>query len=190
MTVKRLDKLVASGELVATKDFFGRKRYDPAPIEQLRARAQAGYKQATKAPAAGGGAGKVQARAFRLFAEGKPSRDIVIETELAPGVVQDLRRQYAEMGGDLLISGRVLEEFRDVLDWRGDATDRALLVAVRARLRSSFQRGLTVAAAPPNHTNEGESSGITDSRAAVESGGAQAAGEGSLRVDREGEAGK
>jgi len=181
---------VKTGELVSAKDFFGRVRYDPAPIEQLRARTRAGFAQATKAPAAGGAAGKAQARAFKLFAEGRPSREIVIETELAPAVVTDLRRQYAEMGGDLLISGPVLEELRDVLDWRGSATDRALLGAVRARMRASFERGLTAAADPPNHTTEGDRSGNIDGRAAGEGGGSEAAGQGALRGDPRGQAGQ
>lgn len=179
-----------TGELVSAKDFFGRVRYDPAPIEQLRSRMRAGFAQAMKAPAAGGAVGKAQARAFKLFAEGRPSREIVIETELAPGVVQDLRRQYAEMGGDLLISPPVLADLRDVLDWRGEATERALVNAMRARLRAAFQRGLTAAADPPNHTNEGESSGNIDGGTAGPGGGAEAAGEGALRVDPRGEADK
>lgn len=187
VTVKRLEQLVRTGELVSARDFFGRVRYDPAPIEQLRSRIHAGFKQATKAPAAGGAAGKAQARAFKLFAEGKPSREIVIETELAPSVVQDLRRQYAEMGGDLLISSPVLEDLRDVLDWRGAATERALLLAVRTSKRASFERGLAAAAVPPNHINEGESSGESHTGSGGKGRGSQATGEGALRLDPRGE---
>lgn len=176
-----------AGEIVAARDVFGRRRYDPASVEMLRARMRAGFKQAAKAPAAGGAAGKAQALAFKLFAAKKSLRDIVIETELGPAVVQDLRRQYAAMGGDLLISGPVLEDLRDVLDWRGEATEHAMMKALRARIRRAFTQGQTVAAEPSNHTNEGESSGTTDGGAASASTGFEPASTGSVRVDPHGE---
>lgn len=170
ITPFRLNQLVAEGELVAMNDFFGRRRFDPAGVELLRARMQAGLKHVAKAPAPGSGGGKAQARAFKLFAEGLPSRQIVIETELAPDVVVELRRKYAAMGGDLLISGRHLEELRDVLDWRGSTNEIEFMKALRARLRNAFARGQAVAAEPANHTTEGESSGNIDGGTAGEGG--------------------
>ena len=183
ITVKRLEQLVSEGELVAAVDFYGRRRYDPAPIELMRARIRAGLKQAIKAVPAGTGSGRAQALAFKLFSEGRPSREIVIETQLAPGVVLDLRRQYAVMGGDMLIPPDVLEEIRDMLDWRGEASPHAFMKAFRARLRRAFAQGQTAAADPPNHTNEGESSGNIDTGAAGTSGGAQPPSEGFVRSD-------
>jgi hypothetical protein len=168
VTLFRLNQLVAEGELVAMVDFWGRRRYDPAGLELLRARMQAGLKVAAKTPAAGGAAGRAQALAFKMFAEGRPSRDVVIETQLAPDTVVELRRKYATMGGDLLVSARQLEELRDLLDWRGQPTDAELLKAIRARLRQAFARGQAVAAEPAKHTTEGESSGNIDGGAAGE----------------------
>jgi hypothetical protein len=192
VTPKRLEQLVKDGQLVAATDFYGRRRYDPAPIELLRARVQAGFTQTAKAPAAGGAAGKAQARAFKMFAAGKQQREVVIETELAPAMVLELRRQYAAMGGDLLITAPVLEDVRDVLDWRGEATERGFLWALRARIRRAFAEGSTVstgAAAPPNHTNDGGTSGNIDTGTAGEGNGSDAAGEGSVPRDPRGETG-
>jgi hypothetical protein len=188
ITVKRLDQLVAEGDLVAAVDFYGRRRYDPAPIELMRARIRAGFKQATKLPAAGGAAGKAQAHAFKLFSEQRLIREVVIETELAPSVVQDLLRQYAEMGKELLITHAALQDVRDVLDWRGEATEKGLVLAIRARLRRAFNDGQNAAADPPNHTTEGKSSGNIDTGATGTSGGAGRAGEGLVRGDPRGQA--
>jgi hypothetical protein len=181
---------VKEGQLVSARDFSGRTRYDPAPIELMKARQAAGYKQAVRAPRPGGGAGKAQAAAFRMFAAGQPLREIVISTELAPAVVLDLRRQYASMGGDFLISAPGLEDLRDVLDWRGEATERGLLTAIRARVRRSFEQGQTAAADPPNHTTERDTSGNIDGGSAGEGGGSESTGEGALRVDPRGQAGQ
>jgi hypothetical protein len=184
VTLFRLNQLVAGGELVAMVDFWGRRKYDPAGVELLRARMQAGLKVAAKTPAAGGAAGRAQALAFKMFAEGRPSRDVVIETQLAPDTVVELRRKYATMGGDLLVSARQLEELRDLLDWRGQPSDVELVKAVRARLRHAFARGQAVAAEPAKHTTEGESSGNIDGRAAGEGGRAHEEKPDSLSGDR------
>jgi hypothetical protein len=168
ITPFRLDQLIAEGELVAMKDFYGRRRVDPAGVELLRSRMQAGLKHVAKAPAAGGAAGKAQARAFKMFSEGKPSREIVIETELGPDAVLELRRKYATMGGDLLVSARYLEELRDLLDWRSAATEVELMKAIRAGQRRAFARGQEVTAETDKHTTEGESSGNIDGGTAGE----------------------
>jgi hypothetical protein len=184
VTLFRLGQLVAEGELVAMTDFWGRRRYDPAGVELLRARMQAGLRVTAKTPAAGGAAGKAQALAFKLFGEGRPAREIVVETGLAPDTVVDLRRKYASMGGDLLITARQLEELRDLLDWRGPANDVELMRAIRVRLRSAFARGQAVAAEPAKHTTEGDTSGNIDGGAAGEGGRAHEEKQDPLSGDR------
>lgn len=162
----QVKKLAERGELVAAGDYYGHQRFDPAVVEQVRRRLESGGKNARAAAGTPrtAGDGPAHARAFRLFGEGRTPRDVVIECELPVATVAELRRQFAEMGRDLLISARELEELRDVLDWRDDATPAKLIRAISARLRSSFERGQ--AARPEDgskHTTEEKSSAESQS---------------------------
>jgi hypothetical protein len=180
----RLRQLADAGELASAKDFHGALRFDPYPIEQMRRRLDAGGKQIarqTSSPRAGDG--KAHAKAFRMFEEGRPSRDVVIECELTATAVVELRRQYAELGRDFLVSASGLAELRDVLDWRGEATEANLLAAIQRKVRESFERGQMLAAEPDKHTIEEETSGKPNGRAKGGGGGAHAEIEATLRGD-------
>jgi len=181
----RLNQLASAGELVAKRDFYGALRFDPRPVEALRERVNAGTAQIERLNRAGraAGDGKAHAKAFRMFAEGAPSRLDVNENELTTTAVVDLRRQYAEMGRDFVLGALELEEVRELLDWQGEPTTRGFFAALRARLRHQFERGQAVAAEISKHTTEGDTSGNIDSRAEGEDRRAHEKGGASLRGD-------
>jgi len=157
ITVSRLRQLEKAGELTPRPDFSGRARFDPAIVEkfgraQLSERPKSGSRRAPT--------GAECARIFRMFEERKALRDIVVETEQPPRVVLELRRQYAEMGRDLLIAPGAVEELRELLDWQGEG-DKSLVAAVHKRLRYQFDRGREAngEADGRNHKESEESSG-------------------------------
>lgn len=167
----RLRALAAAGELTAKRDFYGALRFDPRPLEAMRERVSTGQKQIERLNRGGRGAGdgKAHALAFRMFAAGDPPRDVVIATELTTTAVVDLRKQYAEMGRDFVLTAPQLEELRELIDWQGEPVPRGFFLALRARLRQQFERGQAVAAEGSKHTTEGDTSGNIDAGAAGQS---------------------
>lgn len=137
ISVKRLSALETLGELKARTDFNGRARFDPIEIERLRKRLQ---DPGDKTPRRRAPTGAQCARIFRMFEEGKELRAVVIESEQPPDVIERLRRQWAEMGHDLVLRTREVANLRELLDWHG-LTPQSLCAAVSDRLRYQFERG-------------------------------------------------
>jgi hypothetical protein len=190
LSLFKLKRLADAGDLVASKDFYGALRFDPVPVETLRRRMDAQGKVAERPSSPGRprtATGRDHARVFRLFGEGRELREIVMECELTTDTVVELRRQYAELGRDLLVSPKGLVELRELLDWTTEPTERNLLAAVAARNRRQFERGMKAAAETDNHTTEEETSGKLDPRAAGPSRRAHEKSKGSLRRDLESE---
>jgi hypothetical protein len=106
--------------------------------------------------------GAAHAKAFKMFGEGKDSRDVVIACELEAPAVVELRRQWAEMGGEFTIGADTLAELRDLLDWRGSPTERGLVLGLRRRLREQFDRGVQVGSDRSKHNETEDSSGEND----------------------------
>lgn len=191
LSLFKLKRLADAGDLVAAKDFFGALRFDPVPVETLRRRLDAQGQVAARPSSPGrprSATGKDHARVFRLFGEGRPLREIVIETELTTDTVVELRLQYAELGRDLLVSTKGVQELRELLDWSTEANERNLLAAVVARNRKQFERGMQAAAEPDNHTIEGDTSVKPHPREASARRRPDEKSEGVLRRDPQGEA--
>jgi hypothetical protein len=139
ITPKRLADLVAIGELTPTRDFHGRHRFDPVQVTSLRKRLE--RPPGPRAPRSVRPTGAVCAAIFRAFEDRVEPRELVKTFEVTPEVIARLRREYAELGRDLLVPPAQLLELRELLDLGGEITARALVGAVAERLRRQYQSG-------------------------------------------------
>jgi hypothetical protein len=138
ITEKRLRLLVEDRVLRPERDFRHRQRFDPEVVAQVKAKLERGRvrdRQSTHYRS-----GEVAAAIFEAFRAKQPLREIVISTKQTPDYVLGLRRQYAEMGGDMLLAPRTVDQLRDLLDWQGQ-DETSLIRAVSERLRYQFQQG-------------------------------------------------
>lgn len=138
MPRKRLENLESRGEVHSEHDFFGKRRFNPSELDAIKRKLD----RPTLSPARARApvSGKAAATAFRMFGQGSELRAIVLELELTPDQVTDLRLKYAQMGRDLLVSPAELEQLRELLDWKGD-TGAGLVKRINERLRYQFDRG-------------------------------------------------
>lgn len=157
----RFSLFEAAGKLKWTADLKGRRRYDPQVLGKLREEnAREVFKHFAGRPAAKPG-GEKAAAIFADFKRGVDLREIVIAHQVSPEHVQELRRQYAAMGDDLLVGAVELLELRELLDWQG-TNGRSLVEAVNTRLRYQFQRGRELAAEETPQPPKGARTHATD----------------------------
>jgi hypothetical protein len=183
---KRVLELEKAGELYARNDMFARPRFDPAKVEIFRRKLERPPNPDPRArPTV---SGPLAAKIFRMFGEGAELRRVVLEVEVAPDVVLNLRRQYADMGRDFLLSPAGVAELRELLDWTGN-TEASLIARVNERLRRQYDRGRKagITESAENHKQNGVSSGRNVDGNEKSLGTDAARGAGDIRPAQEGE---
>lgn len=130
-------RLVSQGSLVAAKGSDGAWRFSPVELEAEVARRRVSGADAV--PPKSDADGAVAARAFELFAaHGLDVRRAVVEIKLTPAAAEQLARDYARLGGEVVLSREGLATLRARLGAaadlhsEADVLDAATQRAVRA----------------------------------------------------------
>jgi hypothetical protein len=109
-----------------------RWRYRPEDVAQVLKRRSA------PDPA---GEGKVAAKSFAMFDEGRRMADIVVATEQSPATIKRLCADYLEMAGGMLLSRANVEALRGLLGADATAVSDGLAGAVAKELDRRFVEG-------------------------------------------------
>lgn len=87
------------------------------------------------------GDGKLAARAFTMFGEGKSMADVVVATEQPPGIVRRLFGEFLEMTGGLVLSAENLRTLREMLGAEFAMSGDALTTAVAQEVKRQYVKG-------------------------------------------------